>query len=40
MASNLVKDMKLGFGIAAGFALFSIVLTIILVFATKALHET
>lgn len=39
MPSNLVKDMKLGFGIAAGFALFSIVLTIILVFATKAMHE-
>lgn len=39
MASNLVKDMKLGFGIAAGFALFSIVLTIMLVFATKALGD-
>lgn len=39
MASEAVKNLKMGFWIAGGFALFSIVVTIFLVLAGKALSE-
>jgi hypothetical protein len=39
MSSQAVKDLKMGFWIAGGFALFSVVLAIMLALTTKALGE-
>jgi hypothetical protein len=39
MASNAFKDLKLGFMIAAGFFVFSVVITIFLALSMRAIGE-